>query len=231
MLTGYNGQVGFEQQRSLSPMGQVIAVDHADCSLAAPAAIRGYVRTARPDLIIKPAAYTAVDKAESERSLAPAVNAVAPGILGEDSAKIGAYVVHFSTDYVLDGAKQGAYPEEDAANPQSVYSHTKYDGELALAQANPHHLIMPTSWVVGAQGSNFAKTILKLGADRDSRSVVADQMGAPTSAALLADITAHLVRQLLGGSADFPFGTYHCVAAGTRLHPATLSVSKQLPPI
>lgn len=214
LLTGCNGQVGFELQRSLAPLGEVIAVDHADCNLADPDAIRGLVRTARPDVIINPAAYTAVDKAESERGLAHAVNAVAPGILGEESAKIGSSVVHFSTDYVFDGAKQGAYLEEDATNPQSVYGHTKRDGELALAQANPHHLILRTSWVVGAHGSNFAKTMLKLAADRDSLSVVADQMGAPTSAALLADLTAHLVRQLLGSPAAFPFGTYHCVAAG-----------------
>lgn len=214
LLTGCNGQVGFELQRSLSPLGEVIAVDHADYNLADPHAIRALVRTARPDVIVNPAAYTAVDKAESERDLAHAVNAVAPGILGEESAKLGGYVFHFSTDYVFDGAKQGAYLEEDATNPQSVYGHTKYDGELALAQANPHHLILRTSWVVGAHGSNFAKTMLKLAAERDSLSVVADQMGAPTSAALLADLTAHLVRQLLGNPAAFPFGTYHCVAAG-----------------
>ncbi|NHC07950.1 dTDP-4-dehydrorhamnose reductase [Azonexus fungiphilus] len=214
LLTGCNGQVGFELQRSLAPLGEVVAVDHAECNLAEPDAIRGLVRTVRPDIIVNPAAYTAVDKAESERDLARAINAVAPGILGEESAKLGAFVVHYSTDYVFDGTKQGAYIEDDDTNPQSVYGHTKRDGELALDKANPHHLILRTSWVVGAHGGNFAKTMLKLAADRDSLGVVADQWGAPTSAALLADLVAHLVRQQRCSPATFPYGIYHCVTAG-----------------
>ena len=214
LLTGCNGQVGFELQRSLAPLGEVVAVDHAECNLAEPDAIRGLVRIVRPDIIVNPAAYTAVDKAESERDLAVAVNAAAPGVLGEEAAKLGAFVVHYSTDYVFDGTKTGAYTEDDATNPQSVYGRTKRDGELALAQANPHFLILRTSWVVGAHGGNFAKTMLKLAADRDSFGVVSDQWGAPTSAALLADLTAHLVRQQLGSPVAFPYGIYHCVAAG-----------------
>ena len=214
LLTGCLGQVGFELQRALATLGDVIAVDHADCNLADADAIRQLVRTERPDVIVNPAAYTSVDKAEGERELACAVNAAAPGILGEEAARLGTFVIHYSTDYVFDGTKQGAYVEDDATNPQSVYGLTKRDGELALARANPHHIILRTSWVVGAHGGNFAKTMLKLAADRDSLSVVADQWGAPTSAALLADLAAHLVRQQRGNQDGFPYGTYHCVAGG-----------------
>jgi dTDP-4-dehydrorhamnose reductase len=133
----------------------------------------------------------------------------------EEAAKLGALVVHYSTDYVFEGAKEGPYCEADPTNPQSVYGRTKRDGELALANANPRHLILRTSWVVGAHGGNFAKTMLKLAAERESLSVVADQWGAPTSAALLADIAAQLIRQWQrDGEANFPYGTYHCVASG-----------------
>ncbi|NJD23994.1 MAG: dTDP-4-dehydrorhamnose reductase [Betaproteobacteria bacterium] len=214
LLTGCSGQVGFELQRALAPLGEVVAVDHADCNLADADGVRRLVQGTRPDVIVNPAAYTAVDKAESENELAAAVNAAAPGILGEEAAKFGAFVVHYSTDYVFDGTKEGAYREDDASNPQSVYGRTKRDGELALANANLRHLILRTSWVVGAHGGNFAKTMLRLAAERDSLNVVADQWGAPTSAALLADLTAHLVRQQQGSPASFPYGTYHCVAGG-----------------
>lgn len=214
LLTGKNGQVGFELQRSLAPLGEIVAVDHADCDLSNPEAIRSLVRQTRPDIIINPAAYTAVDRAEAEPELAAAVNATAPGILAEEAARLGALLVHYSTDYVFDGAMAGAYRETDATNPQSVYGRTKRDGEVAVRHANAHHLILRTSWVVGAHGGNFAKTMLKLAAERDSLNVVADQWGAPTSAALLADITAHLVRQYHNAPEAFPYGTYHCVAGG-----------------
>jgi dTDP-4-dehydrorhamnose reductase len=214
LLSGKDGQVGFELQRSLAPLGEIVAVDQAECDLSSPEAIRQLVRDTRPDVIVSPAAYTAVDKAETDRDLAFAVNAVAPGVFGEEAARLGAFVIHYSTDYVFDGTKQGAYVEDDATNPQSAYGRTKRDGELALARANPRHLILRTSWVVGAHGGNFAKTMLRLAADRDSLSVVTDQWGAPTSAALLADITAHLVRQQRSNQKIFPYGTYHCVAGG-----------------
>lgn len=215
LLTGKDGQVGFELQRSLAPLGDVVAVDLADCDLSDEKAVRYLVARVRPDVIVNPAAYTAVDRAESDQERAVAVNAVALGIFGEEAAKLGALVVHYSTDYVFDGTKEGAYYEADPANPQSVYGRTKRDGELALANANPRHLILRTSWVVGAHGGNFAKTMLKLAAERESLSVVADQWGAPTSAALLADIAAQLIRQWQrGGEANFPYGTYHCVASG-----------------
>ena len=214
LLTGKNGQVGFELQRSLAPLAEIVAVDHADCDLSNPEAIRSLVRQTRPDIIVNPAAYTAVDKAEAEPELAASVNATAPGILAEEAASLGALLVHYSTDYVFDGVMAGAYRETDATNPQSVYGRTKRDGEVAARNANARHLILRTSWVVGAHGGNFAKTMLKLAAERDSLNVVADQWGAPTSAALLADITAHLVRQCHSGPEAFPYGTYHCVAGG-----------------
>ena len=214
LLTGKNGQVGFELQRALAPLGEIVAVDLAECDLSSPEAIRQLVRDVRPEVIVNPAAYTAVDKAETDRDLVFAVNAVAPGIFGEEAAKLGAFVIQYSTDYVFDGTKLGAYSEDDAPNPQSVYGESKRDGELALQAANPRHLILRTSWVVGAHGGNFAKTMLKLAADRDSLSVVADQWGVPTSAALLADLAAHLIRQQRSNPESFPYGTYHCVAGG-----------------
>jgi dTDP-4-dehydrorhamnose reductase len=215
LITGKNGQVGFELQRALAPLGEIVAVDLAECDLANADAIRELVRRVAPDVIVNPAAYTAVDKAESDVATATAVNAHAPRVFGEEAARLGALVVHYSTDYVFNGTKEGAYVEEDVADPQSVYGRTKHEGELALAQANPRHLILRTSWVVGAHGGNFAKTMLRLAADRERLTVVADQFGAPTSAALLADLTSLLVHQYQReGAESFPYGTYHVAASG-----------------
>ena len=215
LLTGKNGQVGFELQRALAPLGEVIAVDHDECDLASPEAIRRLVREIKPDIIVNPAAYTAVDKAESDQDLAAAVNAIAPGVFGEEAAQLGALVIHYSTDYVFDGNKTGAYSEDDNSNPQSIYGKTKLAGEQALQQSSADHLIFRTSWVFGAHGGNFAKTMLRLAVDRDSLNVVADQYGAPTSAALIADITAQIIGQFQKqGRAAFPFGTYNLVANG-----------------
>lgn len=215
LLTGKNGQLGFELARALAPLGEVVAVGHAECDLADAEAIRRLVRAVEPAVIVNPAAYTAVDKAESEPELARAINTEAPRILGEEAARLGALVVHYSTDYVFDGAKDGAYVEDDASHPQGVYGRSKRDGEVALRASGARHLILRTSWVVGAHGGNFAKTMLRLAAERESLSVVADQWGAPTSAALLADLTAHLVRQWQReGGADFPYGLYHAAASG-----------------
>jgi len=221
LITGKSGQVGFELQRALSTVGEVVALGHADCDLADEQALRRIVQQIRPDIIVNPAAYTAVDKAEKEADLAYAINARAPGVLGEEAVKLGAWVIHFSTDYVFDGEKSGAdvesntYNEEDQTNPQNVYGQTKLDGELALAASGARHLIFRTSWVVGAHGGNFAKTMLRLAADRDSLNVVADQYGAPTSAALLADLTAQIIRQAqIKGLDDFPFGLYHVSGSG-----------------
>ncbi len=215
LLTGKNGQLGFELQRSLAPLGEVYAVGAQECDLADPDAIRSLVRSVQPDLIVNPAAYTAVDRAESEAELATAVNTEAPRVLGEEASKMGAWVIHYSTDYVFDGTGSGAYVETDTTNPQSVYGRTKRDGELALQASCPQHLIFRTSWVVGAHGANFAKTILRLAAERDSLNIIDDQYGAPTSAALLADITAQVVgRVQREGLPGFPFGLYHLVAGG-----------------
>jgi len=215
LLTGKNGQLGFELQRALAPLGEVVAVGTQDCNLADANALRELVRRIVPDVIINPAAYTAVDKAESDEATARAVNAAAPAILGEEAAKLGALVLHYSTDYVFDGTKDGAYTETDAPAPQSVYGRTKLEGEQGLAAANPRHLILRTSWVVGAHGGNFAKTMLRLAGERERLTVVADQFGAPTSAALLADLAAHLVRRYAcAGGAGFPYGTYHVAASG-----------------
>lgn len=215
LLTGKNGQLGFELQRALAPLGEMVAVDQAECDLADGQAIRRLLNDIRPEVVVNPAAYTAVDQAESEPEKAFAINAEAPRMIGEAAATLGALVLHFSTDYVFDGTKQGAYGETDPANPQNVYGQSKHAGEVALKQSNPRHLILRTSWVVGAHGSNFAKTILRLAAERESLNVVADQWGAPTSAALLADVTAHLLRQWQQGNREaFPYGIYHVVNSG-----------------
>lgn len=215
LLTGRNGQVGFELQRALAPLGQVHAVDSGDCNLADADALRALVRKLQPQVIVNPAAYTAVDRAESDVQQAMAVNAIAPGVLGEEAERLGASVIHYSTDYVFDGSKATPYAESDATAPLGAYGQSKLDGERALAQATARHLILRTSWVVGAHGANFAKTMLRLAAEREELRVVSDQLGAPTSAALIADVTAHLVRQLqrpAGG--PFPYGLYHATAGG-----------------
>lgn len=215
LLTGKNGQLGFELQRALAPLGEIVAVDHAECDLSDPAAMRQLVATTQPDIIINPAAYTAVDKAESDQALAYAVNAIAPGVFGEEAVKRGALVIHYSTDYVFDGCQAGEYNEDDIPNPQSIYGKSKLAGEQALQQSGADHLIFRTSWVFGAHGGNFAKTMLRLAVDRDSLNVVADQYGAPTSAALLADVTAQAIgRYQREGRAAYPFGLYHLVASG-----------------
>lgn len=215
LLTGKNGQVGFELQRALAPLGEIVAVDHHECDLADAGAIRKLVADVAPRIIVNPAAYTAVDKAESEPELALAINGTAPGVFGQEAARQGALVVHYSTDYVFDGSKQGAYTEEDSPNPQSVYGRTKLVGEQALLQSGADCLIFRTSWVFGAHGGNFAKTMLRLAAERDVLKIVGDQYGAPTSAALLADVTAQILgRYQREDRAGFPFGLYHLVAGG-----------------
>lgn len=215
LLTGCNGQLGFELQRSLAPLAEVISVGSAECDLSDELSLRALIRKVKPDGIINSAAYTAVDKAETDEAIARKVNADAPRIMGEEALNLAAFVIHFSTDYVFDGIGEQFYRESDAAAPLNVYGLTKWEGEQALQQACPQHIIMRSSWVVGAHGDNFAKMMLRLAAERDSLSVVADQYGAPTSAALLADVTAQLVGRLkYQGMQGFPFGLYHVVASG-----------------
>lgn len=214
LLTGKHGQLGFELRRSLALLGDIYATDAGQCDLRDEAAMCELVAAYRPDLIVNAAAYTAVDKAESDAATAHAVNARAAAIFAEQAERLGAMLVHFSTDYVFDGNKHGAYTESDMPNPQNVYGATKLAGEQAVQQGCARHLILRSSWVVGAHGDNFAKTMLRLAQQRDTLDVVADQFGAPTSAALLADLTAHLLQQARRDGANFPYGLYHAAAGG-----------------
>ena len=218
LLFGKGGQVGWELQRSLAPLGEVIALDHDSSELcgnfADPAGLAATIRAVAPDVIVNAAAHTAVDKAESEPDLARTINALAPGVLADEAQKLGAWLVHYSTDYVFDGSGDAPRRESDPTGPLSVYGRTKLEGEQAVARCS-RHLIFRTSWVFAARGANFAKTMLRLARERDSLSVIADQIGAPTGAELLADVTAHALRTVLGRAdgADLS-GVYHLVAGG-----------------
>jgi dTDP-4-dehydrorhamnose reductase len=214
LLVGKNGQVGFELQRALAPLGELVAVGRAQCDLSIPDEIRKIVRYVKPQIIVNPAGYTNVDGAESDQELAFAVNSTAPGILGEEAKRLSALVVHYSTDYVFDGAKDGAYSECDQPNPKNIYGLSKLKGEEALQQSGADNIIFRTSWVYGAHGDNFVKTMLKLAANREKISVVADQFGAPTSAALIADVTAQILGQYVRcDRSRFPLGLYNMVAS------------------
>ena len=212
LLFGADGQVGWELQRAFAPFGEVKSLTQADVDLTDADALRAAVREAKPRVILNAAAYTAVDKAEGEPEVARAVNAVAPAIMAEEAKALGAWLVHYSTDYVFDGSKAGAYSEADQANPLSVYGRTKWQGEQAIAASGARHLTLRTSWVFGLHGGNFLKTMLRLAREREELAVVADQIGAPSSAELLADVTAHAVRVALRG--DIDSGLYHLAAAG-----------------
>lgn len=193
LVTGVNGQVGFELLRSLQGLGRVVAADRSILDLTDPARVRDVVREVKPTIIVNPAAYTAVDKAETDEAAARLINAEAPRVLAEEAAKSGATLIHYSTDYVFDGTKDAPYTEDDATNPQNVYGRTKLEGEQAIAATGCSHLILRTSWVYGRRGKNFLLTMLKLGAERPELRVVADQVGAPTWSRTIADMTAHIV--------------------------------------
>ncbi|MDP2450455.1 MAG: dTDP-4-dehydrorhamnose reductase [Polaromonas sp.] len=218
LLFGKNGQVGWELQRSLAPLGELVAFDRYSTDLCGDlvnlAGIGATVRQVRPDVIVNAAAYTAVDKAESDAATAHAVNAEAPGVLAEAASAVGAWLVHYSTDYVFDGSGSKPWKESDPTGPLNVYGQSKLEGEQRIVAHCAKHLIMRTSWVYAARGGNFAKTMLRLAAERDHLSVINDQHGAPTGADLLADVTAHMVRSALRGSAGDFAGTYHVAAAG-----------------
>ncbi|MBJ7419753.1 MAG: dTDP-4-dehydrorhamnose reductase [Rhodoferax sp.] len=219
LLLGRNGQLGWQLQRSLAPLGEVIALasqaqDNPNqwCGdLAKPEGLRHTLREIAPDLVVNAAAYTAVDKAQTETEQAYAVNALAPAVLAEETLRLGAWLAHYSTDYVFDGSGTRSWRESDACAPLSVYGASKRQGELEVAR-NPRHLILRTSWVYAARGSNFAKTMLRLGAERDELRVIDDQMGAPTGAELLADASAIALRQAMAQPALA--GLYHCAASG-----------------
>ncbi len=217
LITGTDGQVGFELTRTLAPLGQIKALVRADLDLSDAQALRALLDTEQPDIIVNPAAYTAVDKAESDVEAAYAVNERAPAVMAQWTAAHGAFMVHYSTDYVFEGSGETPYVEDDAVAPQSVYGASKEKGEQAVRATLPEHFIFRTSWVFGAYGANFLKTMLRLMQERETLNVVADQIGAPTSAALLADVTSHVVRDTwqkrqLNDSVDY--GTYHLVAGG-----------------
>jgi dTDP-4-dehydrorhamnose reductase len=214
LLTGKNGQVGFELQRALAPLGDVIAVDRNACDLSDQKQLRSVIRDVKPDIIVNPAAYTAVDKAENEQDLAFSINGTAPAIIGAEAAALGALVVHYSTDYVFDGQHEGFCAEAHEPSPQGVYGRSKLAGEQSLKASGARHLIFRTSWVAGAHGANFVKTMLRLAAERDEMKVVADQIGAPTSASLIADVTAHAIRQAVRERHAIPDGVFHLVAGG-----------------
>lgn len=190
LLTGKNGQVGWELQRTIAPLGNVIALGRQEMDLADPDSIRRVIREIKPNLIINAAAYTAVDKAEEEPELAMAVNGTAVGVLAEEAKKRNALFIHYSTDYIFDGTKPTPYTEEDEPNPINAYGRSKLAGEEAIKQTDCEHIIFRTSWVYAARGNNFLKTILRLAREQDELKAVADQFGAPTSAELIADVTA-----------------------------------------
>lgn len=216
LLFGKGGQVGWELQRSLSVLGNVTALDHDSMEhcgdFANPAGVAETVRALRPDVIVNAAAHTAVDKAESEAEFARTLNATAPGAIAQEAAKLGAWLVHYSTDYVFDGSGNRPWVETDTPAPLSVYGRTKLEGERLIAQSGAKHLILRTSWVYAARGGNFAKTMLRLAQERERLTVIDDQWGAPTGADLLADVTAHAIRHLQQHPEHA--GLYHCVAAG-----------------
>ena len=214
LLFGKNGQVGWELQRSLAPLGELVALDADSRELCGDFTdLDGLIQTIRavaPDVIVNAAAHTAVDKAESEPELVRTINALAPGMLAREAQRCNAWLIHYSTDYVFDGSGEQPWRETDAAAPLSVYGATKLEGEQLIRQSGCKHLIFRTSWVYGARGGNFAKTMLRLAQERDSLTVIDDQIGAPTGADLLADITAHAIR----AARPELSGLYHLVAAG-----------------
>ena len=220
LLLGRNGQVGWELQRSLAPLGELIALDRqGDASgqglcgdLSCPDELAQTVRALRPDVIVNAAAHTAVDRAESEPEQARLLNALAPQVLASEAVQLGALLVHYSTDYVFDGSGSAARTETEATAPLSVYGSSKLEGEQLIQASGCRHLIFRTSWVYAARGGNFAKTMLRLAQEREALSVIDDQWGAPTGADLIADVTAHAIRQLQRQPGDQ--GLYHLVAGG-----------------
>ncbi len=216
LLFGKSGQVGWELQRSLAPLGEIVALDADSSELCGdftnPEEISATIRAVSPDVIVNAAAHTAVDKAESEPDLVRTINALSPGILAREAKSANALLVHYSTDYVFDGSGTRPWVETDAPAPLNVYGATKLEGEKLIQQSGCKHLIFRTSWVYGARGGNFARTMLKLAQEREALKVIDDQFGAPTGADLLADLTAHMLR---AARADASLsGTYHAVAGG-----------------
>ena len=217
LLLGKNGQVGWELQRALAPLGEVVALDFDSpgpltADFSNPESLAATVRAVAPQIIVNAAAHTAVDKAESEPDFARTLNATAPAVLAREAAVLGAWLLHYSTDYVFDGSGSTPWLEDSPTGPLSVYGATKLEGEMAIRASGCRHLILRTSWVYAARGGNFAKTMLKLARERDKLTVIDDQIGAPTGADLLADLSAHTLRTAL--QRPEVAGTYHAVARG-----------------
>ncbi len=219
LLTGKTGQVGRELAGLLDRVGEVTAVDRQQLDFTKPDEIREVVRGVRPDLIVNAAAYTAVDRAESEEEVAQAINAVAPGLLAEEAKRLGALLVHYSTDYVFDGTKGQPYEENDSTNPLSAYGRTKLEGERAIQQADPAHLIFRTAWVYAREGRNFLLTILRLATEKEELRIVQDRIGAPTSSQEIATATVKVLEQIrapVTNVQQWPEikGIYHMTAGG-----------------
>jgi len=218
LLLGKNGQVGWELQRSLAPLGEVLALDRHSTTycgdLSKPEELAQTVLAYKPDIIVNAAAHTAVDKAESEPELAKFLNTDAPAALAKAAAQVGAWLVHYSTDYVFDGSGTHARQEGEGTGPLSVYGQTKLDGEKAIVASGCKYLIFRTSWVYAARGGNFAKTMLSLAQEREKLTVINDQHGAPTGADLIADVTAQAIRRVLNTQNISFSGVYHLVASG-----------------
>lgn len=216
LLLGKGGQVGWELQRSLGVLGEVVALDYDSVEMCGdfskPEGVAATVRAVAPDIIVNSAAHTAVDKAESEPEIARLLNATTPAVLAREAKALGALLVHYSTDYVFDGSGDSPRAEDAAVAPLSVYGQTKLEGEQLIQASGCRHLIFRTSWVYAARGGNFAKTMLRLAQEREALTVINDQWGAPTGADLLADITAHAIRHVQQHPQDL--GLYHCVAGG-----------------
>ncbi|MGF6754869.1 dTDP-4-dehydrorhamnose reductase [Paraburkholderia sp. GAS42] len=220
LVTGSTGQVGFELLRSLQGLGRIVSPDRQAFDLANFDQMRSVVRELKPALIVNPAAYTAVDQAETDVDAAMRMNGEAPGVLAEEARRVGAALIHFSTDYVFDGAKDGAYEEDDPTGPLNVYGKSKLAGEQAIEQVGGNYFVFRTSWVYGTRGRNFLRTMLRLAAERSELSIVADQVGAPTWSGTIAALTAHIATQALGehraddGWWSERSGVYHLTASG-----------------
>jgi len=220
LLLGCNGQLGWELQRALAPLGELVALGSAGSpahpglcgDLSQPEALAATVRAVAPQVVVNAAAYTAVDRAECEPARAHAINGTAPGVLAHEASRLGSWLLHYSTDYVFDGSGNTPWTEDAPTGPLNVYGHSKLAGEAAVRASGCLHLIFRTSWVYAARGGNFAKTMLKMAAERDALKVIDDQFGAPTGAELLADASAHALRQAM--CAPALAGTYHLAAAG-----------------
>jgi dTDP-4-dehydrorhamnose reductase len=216
LVTGANGQIGWELRRTLTRLGDVLALDRTTCDLSRPYDLPGIIREAKPDIIVNAAAYTGVDKAEKDEELATVVNGTAVGIMAAEARQLRALLIHYSTDYVFDGTKDSPYTEDDPPNPINAYGRSKLAGDRAIAQSAADYLTLRTSWVFAARGHNFLRTILRLAQERDNLSIVTDQIGAPTWARHIADATALIVQRACHerAKADFASGILNVTAGG-----------------